>query len=123
VLPIPVTAATPHPDCLHSCPPLLHPLPALAATAGRKMTVSERIRKGLVKPGSIYARFQELTPYKEPIEEQRAVWQVGARPSPPRCTIRSACVCPQRNCDTDLHTGRAVQAAQPELQSCDPVDV
>lgn len=41
------------------------------------MTVSERIRKGLIKPGSIYARFGELTPFDSPLEEQRALWKVG----------------------------------------------
>ncbi|PSC68400.1 Adenosylmethionine-8-amino-7-oxononanoate aminotransferase [Micractinium conductrix] len=41
---------------------------------GRKMIVSERIRRGLVKPGSIYARFGELTPFKTPKAEQLSVW-------------------------------------------------
>lgn len=41
------------------------------------MSVSERIQKGLVKPGSIYARFGEITPFKTPRDEQVAVWQVS----------------------------------------------
>ena len=40
------------------------------------MIVSERIRRGLVKPGSIYARFGELTPFKTPKAEQLSVWAV-----------------------------------------------
>lgn len=42
------------------------------------MTVSERIRRGLIKPGSIYARFGELTPFQSPIDEQRSQWQARA---------------------------------------------
>ncbi|KAL4422145.1 hypothetical protein ABPG77_006834 [Micractinium sp. CCAP 211/92] len=42
---------------------------------GEKILVSERIRRGLVKPGSIYARFTELTPFASPKEEQIAVWK------------------------------------------------
>ena len=41
------------------------------------MSVSERIKKGLIKPGSIYARFAELTPFESPLAEQRAQWKVG----------------------------------------------
>lgn len=69
------------------------------------MLVSERIRLGLVKPGSIYARFAELTPYAMPVDEQRAVWQVrrgrlqppreahAAQPRLPRNLARSCCAC------------------------------
>ena len=39
------------------------------------MSVSQRIRQGLIKPGSIYARFAELTPFQTPLEEQRTVWK------------------------------------------------
>lgn len=45
--------------------------------AGEKLLVSERIRRGLVKPGSIYARFAELTPFASPKAEQDAVWKVS----------------------------------------------
>lgn len=37
--------------------------------------MSTRIRLGLIKPGSIYARFGELTPFKAPRDEQQALWK------------------------------------------------
>lgn len=39
------------------------------------MSVSTRIRRGYIKPGSIYARFGELTPFETPREEQQALWK------------------------------------------------
>lgn len=59
------------------------------------MSVSARIRDGLIKPGSIYARFAELTPFETPIQEQRAVWLVrgillwGALPADWHCSCCS----------------------------------
>ena len=44
---------------------------------GKPMGVSGRIRKGLFKPGSIYARFAELTPFAHPRQEQVTQWKVG----------------------------------------------
>ena len=41
------------------------------------MSVSKRIQLGLIKPGSIYARFRELTPFANPLEEQHAQWKVS----------------------------------------------
>ena len=52
-----------------------------ACPTGNKMSVSERIKKGLIKPGSIYARFAELTPFESPLAEQRAQWKVGGPPA------------------------------------------
>jgi hypothetical protein len=41
--------------------------------------VGERIRLGLIKNGSIYSRFAQLTPYGTPGMEQRQVWKVGPK--------------------------------------------
>lgn len=52
--------------------------PRLLRGAGNrteKINVSTRIRLGLIKPGSIYARFGELTPFKAPRDEQQALWK------------------------------------------------
>ncbi len=63
--------------------------------------MSERIRRGLVKPGSIYARFAELTPFASPKEEQIAVWKVRVECGPAQpgtvCSAglssRAQCLC------------------------------
>lgn len=48
------------------------------------MSVAESIEAGVLKPGSIYARFAELTPFESPLEEQQAQWKVrGACLLPP----------------------------------------
>jgi hypothetical protein len=44
------------------------------------MSVSLRIRRGLYKPDSIYARFAELTPFEHPRQEQTTQWKVGWHP-------------------------------------------
>lgn len=51
---------------------MIHPA---RADVGEKLSVSDRIRQGLLKEGSIYARFKELTPFDSPITEQHTVWK------------------------------------------------
>ena len=64
----------PYASALPSCLPL-----HLCAyiEPGKDMSVAESIEAGVLKPGSIYARFAELTPFKSPLEEQQAQWKVG----------------------------------------------
>lgn len=51
---------------------MIHPV---RRDVGKEISVSERIRLGLVKPGSIYSRFSQLTPFESPNAEQLAVWE------------------------------------------------
>lgn len=54
---------------------MIHPARDPPGNRTEKINVSTRIRLGLIKPGSIYARFGELTPFKAPRDEQQALWK------------------------------------------------